>query len=94
MVGGDSFDGTASTKKPLSIKMDAFTKGQDLYGYDNINLHNGFNDPTMMREVISYEILREYMPAPRANWVDVYVNNVYWGLYINIQQVDKGMVSD
>ncbi|MEE2886158.1 MAG: CotH kinase family protein [Planctomycetota bacterium] len=94
MVGGDSFDGTASTKKPHSIKMDAFTKGQDLYGYDNINLHNGFNDPTMMREVISYEILREYMPAPRANWVDVYVNNVYWGLYINIQQVDKGMISD
>lgn len=94
MVGGDSFDGNASTKKPLSITMDAFIKGQDLYGYDNLNLHNGFNDPSLMREVISYEILRDYMPAPMANWVKVYINNEYWGVYVNIQQVDKRMIGD
>lgn len=94
MVGGDSYEGTASTKKPLSITMDAFIKGQDLYGHDNINLRNGFNDPTLMREVISYQILRNYMPAPRANWIKVYINNTYWGLYINVEQVDKEMISD
>ena len=64
MQGGDSYAGTASQKKGLSISMDAFVAGQTLRGYDNINLHNGFNDPTLMREVISYEILRKYMPAP------------------------------
>ena len=94
VTGGDSFDGTASQKKNLSIKMDEFTSGQDLYGYDNLNLRYGFNDPTLMREVISYEILRDYMPAPLANWVDVYVNNVRWGLYLNVQQVDKDLIKD
>ena len=94
MTGNNAFLGTTSQKKPLSIKMDEFISGQSLKGYDNINLHNGFNDPTLMREVIGYSILRNYMPAPKCNFMKVYINNTYWGLYVNIQQIDKKMIDD
>lgn len=92
MSGRDSFDGTPSDKKDLEISTDAFVSGQSLLGYDKLNLHNGFNDPTMLREVLGYEVLRKFMPAPKANHVKVYINNVYWGLYINVQQVDKDLI--
>jgi CotH kinase protein/Lamin Tail Domain len=92
MTGNNAFLGTASQKKPLSIKMDEFIANQDLMGYENINLHNGFNDPTLMREVIGYSMVRRYTPAPKCNFMKVYINNTYWGLYVNVQQIDKKMI--
>src|SRR5690606_39006205 len=41
---------------------------------------------------VSYEILRRYLPAPRANYVKLYINQEYWGVYVNVQQPDQNMV--
>ena len=43
-----------SEKKSFNIRTDAFVAGQDLYGYDNLNLNNGFHDPTFIREFLTY----------------------------------------
>lgn len=84
----------SSRKKSFNVTMDAFTPGQHLYGYENLNLSNAFNDPTFLREVLSYEIQRRYIPAPKCNFVNVYLNNEYWGIYVNVQQPDKTMIGE
>ena len=83
-----------SQKKSFKITMDSFVANQELMGYDKINLNNGFHDPTFMREVLSYNVLRRYMPASKANFMKLIINGSDWGLYVNIQQVDKEMLSE
>lgn len=93
--GNSSYLATGnSQKKSFNVTLDAFTVGQDLLGYTNLNLSNAYNDPTFTREVVSYELLRRYMPAPKANYIRLYINNVSWGIYINVQQPDKEMMSE
>ena len=78
-----------SEKKSFNIRTDGFVLGQDLYGYDNINLNNGFHDPTFLREFLTYWVMRRHGPAPKANFVKLYLNGVYWGVYVNVQQPNK-----
>lgn len=91
--GNSSYRGVG-TKKSINLSMDAFVPGQELYGHDSLNLSNGFNDPSFCREVLSYALLRKYLPAPKANYVKVYINNAYFGLFINVQQNDGKMIKE
>ena len=64
--------------------------------YDNIDkikLSNVIQDPSFVREVLSYDIGGKYMPSSRANYAKVYINDEYWGLYVNVESVDKDMLS-
>jgi hypothetical protein len=83
-----------SQKKSFNIELDWQVPGQDLYGYDSLNLNNGFHDPTFCREVITYQIMRRYGLAPKANFVRLHLNNQYWGIYINVQQPDAEMMDE
>ena len=79
-------------KNPFNIKLD-YVKNQDYDGFDKIKLSNVIQDPSFVREVLSYDIARNYMPASRANHAKVYVNDQYWGLYVNVESVDKDFLS-
>jgi len=83
-----------SEKKSFNIRTDGFVPGQDLMGYDNLNLNNGFHDPTFLREFLTYMICRRYGPAPGCNFVRLFLNGQYWGVYINVQQPDKDMMGE
>jgi len=76
-------------KNPLNIKLDYIIKDQELDNYGTLKLANAFKDPSFVREVLSYEIARKYMPASQANFIKVYVNDTYLGLYTSVQDVDK-----
>ncbi|MEE2885900.1 MAG: CotH kinase family protein [Planctomycetota bacterium] len=89
--GMSSYIGSG-TKKSINLTMDAFVPDQELMGYDSLNLSNGYNDPTFCREMIAYQLHREYMPAPKANYVKVNINGAYFGLYVNVQQQDKKFI--
>jgi len=84
----------SSQKRGFNIRLDSNIPGQDLYGYDHLNLNNGYHDPTFMREVVIYQISRRYMSAPKANFVKVYLNDQYWGIYINVQQPNGDMMDE
>ena len=60
----------------------------------DIKLSNVANDPSFLREVLSYDILRKYMDAPDANYANVYVNGVLLGLYSNSEAIDKTFLKD
>jgi hypothetical protein len=79
-------------KLPLNIKFDKDHKLPG--GYDRLKLANGFRDPSFIREVLSYEIARKYLPAPKANFAKVYVNDEYLGLYTSAEDVDKAFLKE
>ena len=77
------------SKLPFNIDFNHTNKEQKLPGgYDKMKLSNVFRDPSFIREVLSYEIARRYMPAPRANFIKLYVNGQYLGLYNNTESVE------
>jgi hypothetical protein len=77
------------TKNPFNIKLDYIRDNQTHEGYGTLKLANVWSDPSFLREVISYEVARKYMPAGLANYANVYVNGTLIGLYVNVQDVDK-----
>jgi hypothetical protein len=88
--GNSSYSPTRA-KNPMHIKLD-YSVNQDYQGYQDIKLGNGFSDPTMIREVSSYAVLRNYMDGPRCNYAKVYINGAYWGLYTNSEDIGNNFV--
>ncbi|MCB9890940.1 MAG: CotH kinase family protein [Planctomycetes bacterium] len=83
-----------SEKKSFNIETDWSIPSQKIFGYTSLNLNNGFHDPTFVREVIMYQIMRRYGAAPKANFVRLWINNVYWGIYINVEQPGKDFTDE
>ncbi len=80
-------------KNPFHIELNTF-KDHDYQGYKDIKLSNVSKDPSFLREVLSYDILGDYMDAPKSNYANVYVNGSLMGLYSNSEAVTKTFVKD
>ncbi len=78
-------------KKSFNVEVDWLVPGQDVHGISHFNFNNGFHDPLFLREPLTYYIMRQHGVAPRANWVRLHLNGVYWGVYINVEQPNKDM---
>jgi spore coat protein CotH len=61
-------------KNPFNIKLDYVIEDQNHQGLDKLKLSNVIQDPSFVREVLSYEICRKYMPASGANFAKLYIN--------------------
>jgi spore coat protein CotH len=85
---GNSSLNIAGTKKPLNITTDAFVGGQDLWGFDVINLNNGWSDPSQVREALALEMLGEVLPSSRFSFARVTLNGKYLGLYTLVEQIN------
>lgn len=88
--GNSSYD-SSFAKNPYTIKLDKYVS-QNYQGVKSIKLANCYDDPSMIREVMSYSMLSNYMHCPRSNFTQVYVNNVYKGVYSNDEDVTKPFV--
>jgi hypothetical protein len=75
-------------RNSLFIQLDLEDKEQNLEGHTSIHLSNALRDPSLVREVLGFEIARNYMPAPRANYARVYINGELHGLYVNVETID------
>lgn len=90
---GNSSYNANQTKNPWHIELDTY-KDQEYEGYTDIKLSNGTKDPSFLREVLSYEIIRQYMDAPLSNYANVYVNGNLLGLYTNAESISKKFVNN
>jgi spore coat protein CotH len=91
---GNSSYKASNAKNPLHVKLNYVKKGQDYQGYKDIKLSNGFSDPTFIREVLSYDIIRKYTDAPRANHAKVWINGEYFGVYGNVESINKRFLKE
>ncbi len=90
--GNSSYDSTQA-KNPLHIRFDKY-KNQNHEGFDDIKLSNGYGDPSMIREVLAYNILANYMHCPRSNFAQVYINGNYVGIYSSAEDINKKFIAD
>jgi CotH protein len=84
----------AGRKRSLNVSLDFAHEDQQLGGYRTLNLLNSHTDPTFLRTILYYQIAREYVPAPKANYVRVVINGESWGVYVSAQQFNKDLVKD
>lgn len=82
------------SKRSLNVALDFVHKEQQLGGYRTLELLNSHEDPSFLRAVLSYEIARAYLPASKANFVQVAINGESWGVYVNAQAFNKDFLRD
>ncbi|WP_158966198.1 CotH kinase family protein [Paraglaciecola sp. L3A3] len=90
--GGSSLSSVArSSSDRYSFKVDIneYVDGQKFFGLKKFTLQNSFNDPSYMREVLTYDLMTELgVPAPQHAFVNLYINEELFGLYLMVEAVD------
>src|SRR4030042_1677801 len=82
-----------SPRFPLAIDFNLFNRARTFHGINKVHFNNGWSDPTLLRDVISYEIFAKMgVPAPRASIVDLWVNDMHLGVYTMAEAVDKAFL--
>jgi hypothetical protein len=80
-------------KPPFKIKFDEFVPNQAFRGLKRLTLNNLMEDPSAVAERLAYHLYRAaHQPAPRCNNALVYVNGAFYGIYANVESVDKAML--
>lgn len=81
-------------KAAFKIKMNAFVKGQTLFGQTKLTLNNMVQDGSYIHEFMTYKLMREVgLPAPRTGYANVSLNGYNYGLHLNVETVDKRMLA-
>ena len=83
-----------SQKVSFDINLDEFVDGQDIGGYESFNLNNGFQDASVMRDVVYHHLIRPHVPAAKACFAQVYINNTNWGHYDLVQDLDGEFIRE
>ncbi len=84
----------AGSKRSFNLALDLADPDQKLYGYKTLNLLNSNGDASMMSSLLYSQIAREFIPAPKANFVQVVINGESWGVYVNVQQFNKDFLKE
>jgi spore coat protein CotH len=79
-----------SRKKSFKVSINTYTAGKNFEGVEKINLNGEHNDPSISRAKICWDLFRDIgIPAPRSNHIELYINGLYRGLYMNVEQIDE-----
>lgn len=84
-----------SQKKSFKLSFNTFVPGRQFYDVDKLNLNGEHNDPSIIRSKLSWDHYQKTgMIASRAAHCAVYINNVYYGLYISVEHIDDEFVQN
>jgi hypothetical protein len=80
----------STNKHGIKVKTNKYVQGKYYDGIKEFTLHMNYQDPTMMREKLTYDICNEMgLFSLRTAFAKVYINNVYWGLYTIVEGKDE-----
>lgn len=85
---GNSSYNANQIKNPLTVKLNHIISSQDYGGYSMIKLSNVFKDPSFVREVLAYEMMRNYTTASQSNFANVTMQGNLIGLYTSVEAVN------
>nr|HQV33979.1 CotH kinase family protein [Calditrichia bacterium] len=84
-----------SRKKSFKVSFNTFERGRKYYGFEKLNINGEHNDPSIIRSKLCWDMFNELgLVSSRANHVRLYVNEVYYGLYINVEHIDENFLRD
>ncbi len=79
-----------SQKKSFKISFNEYEPGRRYQEVKKINLNGQHNDPTLVREKLFYDSWKNAgLAERRTSFVRMYINQVYYGLYSNLEEFDK-----
>ena len=76
-------------RNPWTIRLNYIDKKQNHAGQTSFNISQALRDPSMVREVLGYEIARKYMPASQAGFINLTVDGENRGVHVSIQAMDE-----
>ncbi|NOZ46126.1 MAG: T9SS type A sorting domain-containing protein [Chlorobi bacterium] len=83
-----------SQKKSFKVSFNTF-KSMKFFGVEKLNLNGEHNDPSVIRSKLSWDIFYLMdIPAPRAAYTELYINEEYKGLYINVEHIDEEFIKN
>jgi len=83
-----SVAGSGGKRFSFKINFGKLVRGQTLAGVTQLNLNNGFSDPSYMREFLSYKIFEEMgVAVPAFAYAALHVNGEYYGLYLAVESI-------
>ena len=86
---------TGYSRFSFKIDTNEYVSGQKLLNMKKLNFNNNYNDPSYMRETISYNVMRDLgLAAPRTSFVNLYINNELHGLYTMVEQVNDEFLEE
>ena len=92
--GNTSYSQNRTEKKSFSISVDYENADQKVGGYKTLKLHCAFSDNSFMREVIYGAVNQKYIPQVASNYIDLYINGTYWGVYVNMQNINNDFLRE
>ncbi|HPI20786.1 MAG TPA: CotH kinase family protein [Candidatus Kapabacteria bacterium] len=77
-----------SQKKSFNISIDYQDSELKLMGYKTLNLNNCYEDPSFIRDALYSHFAGINNPLYKVNFVKLVINDVNWGVYSNVQQLN------
>src|SRR4051794_35166692 len=89
------FLGSLDSIKPgLKIDLSEFQSNGAIHGLKKFTLNNAKQDPSLVRQCLGYQLFeRAGLPVPRCNFANVTVNGKNLGMYANVEEVRKPLLS-
>ncbi len=83
--------GTRNGIKPgLRVDFARKIKTQTFHGFKILVLDNMYNDPSLLREQLAFQLFEEVgVRVPRESFARLTVNGEYWGLYAIVEPIDQ-----
>ena len=80
----------SAKKKSFKISFNTFVSGREFYGVDKLNLNGEHNDPSIIRSKMCWDLFKKIgVISSRSSYAEVYINGLYYGLYISVEHVDN-----
>jgi len=92
--GQTSYSRVRGDKKSFNITTDFMIDGQDVKGYQTMNLNNAYQDPSFLRDVLFTHLVRPHIPVVKSAYTHLYINDQSWGLYPSVQQINKDFMKE
>lgn len=106
--GNSSLFNANSSKLPFKLDFDEFEdeypdiKNQRFFGFKQLNLKNNYNDDSEMHEVVSNDLFRDFgLASAHSAFYALYLNvdgsddesnDIYYGLYTLVEEVDDTVI--
>jgi hypothetical protein len=83
----------APNKPNLHLDINKYVAGQNLHGFSRMRIKNNGQDPSGLRQAITYEAMRAAgVGAPRSTFAQLFVNNEPYGFYSVEESFTTGFV--
>lgn len=80
-------------KKSLRISFNSYNSNDNYHGIEKMDLNADVNDPSLVRSKLGWELFRYLgVPGARSNHVLLYINNAFYGIYLNTEHIDERFV--